>query len=405
MLAGCVAIYTQHRTTGTCFLKPRNGGINHEKLLQALQKLLKTFYFSYICEVKRKQFVMPDIQIQSDSLRFRPTLPFEPQRKQVIYVEDRYHAHLNDFLTSNYNQINEALSEFGYEFCYFPMLSLRFTSKEFVQYFTPYRNNFQPQQIDSSCLEPYLVRGLKMEAAFLVYNRQIRNYHVFHAFKPTGSEHNLEAWIEAFIAYLKEFASRQIEERYYGCSSGSILSDQEDDFADRQFSLEVLNLMKDVREKVARLRQYGVNEMVLSTLLNPQIKLSSLRITANGDIVLPGYDNREIKMSPLVKSVYFLFLRHPEGIAFKMLPDYRSELYDIYVRLTGRSSVEGIEQSIADLTNPIKNSINEKCARIREAFVREFDDRLAQYYYVTGSRGMPKGVQLPQNMVVWEWSI
>lgn len=102
MLAGCVAIYTQHRTAGTCFLKPRNGGINHEKLLQALQKLLKTFYFSYICEVKRKQFVMPDIQIQSDSLRFRPTLPFEPQRKQVIYVEDRYHAHLNDFLTSNY---------------------------------------------------------------------------------------------------------------------------------------------------------------------------------------------------------------------------------------------------------------------------------------------------------------
>lgn len=163
--------------------------------------------------------------------------------------------------------------------------------------------------------------------------------------------------------------------------------------------------MKDVREKVARLRQYGVNEMVLSTLLNPQIKLSSLRITANGDIVLPGYDNREIKMSPLVKSVYFLFLRHPEGIAFKMLPDYRSELYDIYVRLTGRSSVEGIEQSIADLTNPIKNSINEKCARIREAFVREFDDRLAQYYYVTGSRGMPKGVQLPQNMVVWEWNL
>jgi hypothetical protein len=38
----------------------------------------------------------------------------------------------------------------------------------------------------------------------------------------------------------------------------------------------------------------------------------------------------EIKMEPLTKAVYLLFLNHPEGILFKHLPDYRQELANIY---------------------------------------------------------------------------
>lgn len=90
---------------------------------------------------------------------------------------------------------------------------------------------------------------------------------------------------------------------------------------------------------------------------------------------------------------------------FKTLPDYRDELIMIYKRLTGRISDENIQQSIEDVTNPCKNSINEKCARIREAFVREFDDRLAEHYYVTGDRATPKGIMLSRNKVIWEWKL
>ena len=43
--------------------------------------------------------------------------------------------------------------------------------------------------------------------------------------------------------------------------------------------------------------------------------------------------NMEIKMEPLVKSVYLLFLKHPEGIMFKCLPEYREELAQIYNRI------------------------------------------------------------------------
>ena len=59
-------------------------------------------------------------------------------------------------------------------------------------------------------------------------------------------------------------------------------------------------------------------------------------------------------------------------------------------------------QSIEDVTNPLLNSINEKCARIRGAFVGQFDDHMARHYYIDGLRGEAKKIDLPRNLVVWE---
>ena len=110
----------------------------------------------------------------------------------------------------------------------------------------------------------------------------------------------------------------------------------------------------------------------------------------------------EIKMEPLAKAVYLLFLKHSEGIVFKCLPDYRKELAEIYVKLRPLGLSDRALQSIEDVTNPLLNSINEKCARIRGAFVGQFDDHMARHYYIDGRRGEVKKIALPRDMVVWE---
>ena len=107
-------------------------------------------------------------------------------------------------------------------------------------------------------------------------------------------------------------------------------------------------------------------------------------------------------MEPLVKAVYLLFLKHPEGIIFKSLPSYREELAQIYVKLRPMGLTDRALQSIEDVTNPMLNSINEKCARIRGAFVGQFDDHMARHYYIDGLRGEAKRISLPRNLVVWE---
>ena len=131
------------------------------------------------------------------------------------------------------------------------------------------------------------------------------------------------------------------------------------------------------------------------------IKLSKLTISKDCALFLSDY-KKEIKMEPIVKAIYLLFLRHPEGIAFKYLPDYRKELTDLYQKIKPFGLTERAIRSIEDVTNPLLNSINEKCSRVRAAFLPEIDPSLLEQYIITGKSGEVKRITLPRNLVVWE---
>ena len=163
-----------------------------------------------------------------------------------------------------------------------------------------------------------------------------------------------------------------------------------------------LTLLEDMDVRVQKLRNKGLNEWTFRGLFKTKAQLSRLIITKDYRILLPDYNNIEVKMEPLVKAVYLLFLKHPEGILFKGLTDYRDELLDIYKKLKPVGLNKRTIQSIEDVTNPLLNSINEKCARIRSAFVKEFDESLAKNYFVTGERGEAKKIALPRDLVNWE---
>ena len=163
-----------------------------------------------------------------------------------------------------------------------------------------------------------------------------------------------------------------------------------------------LTLLEDMDVRVQKLRAKGLNEWTFRSLFKTKAQLSRLVITKDYRILLPDYNDIEVKMEPLVKAVFFLFLNHPEGIIFKELADYREELLNIYKKLKPMGLNKRTIQSIEDVTNPLLNSINEKCARIRSAFVKEFDEGLAKNYYITGERGEVKKIALPRNMVVWK---
>ena len=107
-------------------------------------------------------------------------------------------------------------------------------------------------------------------------------------------------------------------------------------------------------------------------------------------------------MEPLIKAVYLLFLNHPEGILFKCLPDYREELAIIYGKLRPWGLSNRALRSIEDVTNPLLNSINEKCARIRKTFLDILDEHVAEQYYIQGERGEAKKITLPRDLVIWE---
>ena len=135
--------------------------------------------------------------------------------------------------------------------------------------------------------------------------------------------------------------------------------------------------------------------------LKNQIKLSKLTITKNYTLLLSDY-NKEVKLEPIVKAVYLLYLNHPEGIAFKYLPDYRKELAEIYQKIKPFGLTDRAIRSIEDVTNPLLNSINEKCSRVRAAFLPLVDASLLDQYIIIGKSGEAKKIDLPRNLVVLE---
>jgi hypothetical protein len=103
-----------------------------------------------------------------------------------------------------------------------------------------------------------------------------------------------------------------------------------------------------------------------------------------------------------VKTVFLLFLRHPEGIRFGELPAYRNELMDLYLGITRRPSGPETEASIDRLIDPRDNSIHEKAANLAAALSKYFPPEKLHAYTLTGKAGSPKRIRLDRARVEWE---
>ena len=160
-------------------------------------------------------------------------------------------------------------------------------------------------------------------------------------------------------------------------------------------------LLNEVKDRVQKLREMGVCDTDISSVLYIEKPRPKLIVSSRYKIIL-GDDRKEVHLEPLVRAVYLLFLNHPEGIAFKDLPDYRQELCAIYNKVRPWGLTDRAIRSIEDVTNPVLNSINEKCAKIRKVFLSLLDSRMAENYCIRGKRGEAKRISLPRELVVWE---
>ena len=183
-------------------------------------------------------------------------------------------------------------------------------------------------------------------------------------------------------------------------------------------------IANELSQLVKKLVDGGRNDLLLRAIGVPLLeklrieaaraRLSRLLITKDYRFLLIDYDNREVVMNPVHKAVYLLFLNHPEGIEFKKLCDYRDELQGYYMATAKLMDKQTISESVDMLVDPLNNSINEKCSRIKSVFLSMMDIYTANFYivsshtqkHVEGSNTIwyerLKVITLPRNMVVWE---
>ena len=153
-------------------------------------------------------------------------------------------------------------------------------------------------------------------------------------------------------------------------------------------------LASQLHDIAIKLRAAGRNDLILSALGSHMLdelkaeaargKLSRLVITSDYRFLLPDLGNVEVDLQPVHKAVYLLFLNHPEGIEFKHLSEYKDELRQWYRKTAKMMDLGKIEESVVHLTNPLDNAINEKCSRIKRAFLDVMDEYAASYYIISG---------------------
>jgi len=179
------------------------------------------------------------------------------------------------------------------------------------------------------------------------------------------------------------------------CLEGGILEDPAVDYlaerVDEMDAAALLEAMSLLRKRLSELE-----------ILEGTDEGERILVTKDYRILLPDRFDTEIRMRPLVKTVFLLFLRHPEGIRFGELPDYRDELLDLYKGVTRRPSGPELERSVDRLVSPRDNSIHEKAANLAATLARYFRPEQLPAYTLTGKAGTPKRIRLDRALVEWE---
>ena len=174
---------------------------------------------------------------------------------------------------------------------------------------------------------------------------------------------------------------------------------------------------RDVNDLRARIVAFIVKyhqdpQQMMSTLLEGKVLIgqSPGHLLVNGDmkIVLPEYDEMEIKMPAMSRTLYILFMKLRKqgtgGIVLKNIDEHRNDIIDIYSMVKPGADEDRVAQSVDNLCDPFGDSLNQAISRINRCIKSVIiDKQLCKQYLISGTRGGeysialdPEWLQLPR---------
>ena len=308
-------------------------------------------------------------------------MPFEADKSQVIYFDSGTSHELNLFVRLNLRELKAMFSRWKLEFCYMPAM---FRDEEALRKQILYRIPWL-QDVDYEQIE----RLKAVQASMIEELTLSKTSDAEVVFREDQDKVLIKIDISNPRLYREQFEHIA---RTYGQKVSRDL------YAHAAEDPDIINLFRTLLEKKPK----GVVRELIERELAKDEVLSRVVIKKDCNIVLPEY-NRTIKLHPIEKTLFFLYLLHPEGIAFKDLIDYKAEIYHIYGHLSNQSDPAKVAAAVERLFELDSNAINEHRSRLKSAFEREFDSALANRYYITGKKGEIMNITLPRELVDWEY--
>tara|TARA_B110000438_G_scaffold145716_1_gene140262 strand:+ start:83 stop:1228 length:1146 start_codon:yes stop_codon:yes gene_type:complete len=97
---------------------------------------------------------------------------------------------------------------------------------------------------------------------------------------------------------------------------------------------------------------------------------------------LTDLEDLEIRLTPLEKTVYHMFISHPEGIVANCMTDVKQELTDLYSTFFNGNNVANFRNSINNLCDYLNPSMQEKVSSIKRKIIDSIGSNMAKYYII-----------------------
>jgi hypothetical protein len=356
--------------------------------------------------------------------------------QQIIYVEGVYNNRINKIIRSKYDEISSKFkfATLSTEFVYLPVIAEQlqgsFSLSYILKYYFPNVDEEKQSQITPAVFQTEFISRLLF--SIFAYDNQIKpglfhyvkkdteNLFVYEYFPfESSNKSSILRQIDYYANSISESNYRvlpSVDEENISCLSCEDLFEEkvlescyqpEGKKEDDRYSRREHEIISNIKSAIRDLKEMGFYELLIKEIgsvlfekdTNKMFQPSRIFMDDEFKIFLTDFNDMEIAMTPLPKSLFILFLRHPEGINLKSLIDYNKELLEIYKLLSYRETYFDMVESINRICNPFEGSINEKLSRIKEAFLRKISMDTAKYYIVAGERGMKKRIEIDRSLI------
>lgn len=192
----------------------------------------------------------------------------------------------------------------------------------------------------------------------------------------------LNSFLDIIVAYHAE--QRQQEQLHPGRIRYRLPDDEERDALREQDNYECL-----------------CNDILAESVCEcGNVELSPILFDECFNISLPLYPQVTIKLDPLPKALYILFLQHPEGILLKEIQMYEDELKRIYTHVSGRKNPTVINRMFRSLIDPTDNPLHKNLSLIRKSFTSKLNYNIARNYIPAHGRTKAHSIPIESEYVI-----
>ena len=145
---------------------------------------------------------------------------------------------------------------------------------------------------------------------------------------------------------------------------------------------DAASIVAQIKTLLRQLKRKGATDKEIDSLLADEEKPGRVYVDSTGLLVLPDAKDIKIRLTPMERTLYILFLRYPDGINADELWRYWDELCDIYGSQMVYDDKDLIEDAVESICDEEKVSWYINVSRIKRKITDKLGRRAAEQYII-----------------------